>query len=166
VDDVARALAFVSRRQGHRAMAAQQWALVLSLDLGWMTPGEAQRFVARAQEAGTLQPEGDLLRLAPDPALVDVPRGFRPDPEAKPSKAAGDPFLEWVERAAKAAGWTRDQVLAEVAGRQERLAGLLDAQAAVLWLAAEHGLDVRAAAIAHESGLRAAQAAPGAAASP
>lgn len=165
-DDVTRALAFVARRQGRRAMPESEWAFVMAMDLGWMPPPRARELVQRAQEAGLLEPAEGGLRLRVDPALVDVPPGFRPDPGAQPSPQAADPFPEWVQRLAQARSLPRERVLEEVAARQEALAGLLDAQAAVLWLAAEAGLDVREAAQGHLRALRAATPAPAPAARP
>lgn len=84
-----RALAFVARRQGKRAMPGSEWANVMSLELGWMAPGDARRFVAAAQAAGLLVPDGDELAFPDDPREVEVPRHFRPDPAAL-LRATGD----------------------------------------------------------------------------
>jgi len=165
--DLEAALAFVSRREGLRSMPASRWAHVMSLDLGWMPPGEARVFVSRAVEAALLRDEGEALRLTIDPATVQVPPGFRPGrtdgapPAARPTAASVgpavaapqpptpiDPFLDWVEKLAKHSGTERRQVLAQVAQVQDRMGGSLSAMAALLWLAAKAGLDVRAAAAA------------------
>ena len=80
--DAEAAFAFVARREGTRTMPAGRWAHTMSLELGWMAPQQAKAFVARAAEAGLLAEEVDGLRFVLDPRGVDVPRGFRPDPEA------------------------------------------------------------------------------------
>ena len=118
--------------------------------------------MARAVTAGLLGAEEDQLRLVLDPALIEVPRGFRPRPEATaPAPGAGpasatpeepDLFLGWVARMAARTQTTREQVLARVATVQERFGGLLSAEAAILVLARESGLDVAAAAAQAESG--------------
>jgi hypothetical protein len=165
--DVEVALAFVARRQARAAMPANRWCHLLSLELGWMNPGQARAFVDRAVRAGLLAEDGADLRLVVDPARVEVPRGFRPKPDAEaapPQAAAGaaaagdgaasgpalepepDPFLGWVARIAAARGLTREQVLGQVAALQESMGGLLTAEAAVLLLARRNGLDVQAAA--------------------
>lgn len=84
--EVEMGLAFVARREGRRSMPASRWAMVLSLDLGWMPPAAAHAFVARGIEAALLRPDGDDLRLAVDPATVEIPRGFRPG--AQPAAVA------------------------------------------------------------------------------
>lgn len=81
------ALAFVARRQAQRAMTASRWSHLLSLEMGWMNPGQARAFVEAAVRAGLLAPDGDLLRLVIDPQAVEVPRGFRPKPEAAAAPA-------------------------------------------------------------------------------
>jgi len=150
------AFAFVARRQGAPSMPPSRWEHLLSLEMGWMTPGQAKTYVQRALEAGVLVEEGGELRMRRDPRSVEVPRGFRPDPGAvmERPEAPADPFLGWVDRVAEARGQDRAAVLEEVARRQDRLHGLLDAQAAVLRLAHEAGLDVAEAARAAEQGLR------------
>jgi hypothetical protein len=161
--DVEVALAFVARRQARAAMPANRWCHLLSLEMGWMNPGQARAFVDRAVRAGLLAEDGADLRLVVDPARVEVPRGFRPKPDAEaapPHSAAGaagaggaaaappepDPFLGWVARIAAARDLTREQVLGQVAALQGSMGGLLTAEAAVLLLARRNGLDVQAAA--------------------
>lgn len=178
------ALAFIARRQAAKAMSAARWSHMLSLEMGWMNPGQARSFVEQAVRAGLLADDGDLLRLVVDPAAVEVPRGFRPKPveapapdravppQAKPAAPAApsaveasaerpvpaapaDPFLGWVAKVAAHRGLTRDQVLAQVATTQEQMGGLLTAEAAVLLLARRNGLDVAEAARQAEGGLQA-----------
>lgn len=166
--DLEIALAFIARRQAAKAMSAARWSHMLSLELGWMNPGQARAFVDRAVRAGILAPDGDLMRLVIDPAAVEVPRGFRPRPDAEwqasaetaptaPAKdpAPPDPFLTWVAKVAAHRDATRDHVLADVAATQEQMGGLLTAEAAVLLLARRNGLDVADAARVAEVALQA-----------
>ena len=156
MDEVALALAFLARRSGQRAMPETRWAHLLSFEMGWMNPGQARAFVGRARTAGLLAVEGEALRLGFDPGGVEVPRGFRPRPDAVPVAAAQpvggagatspDGFASWLDLVAKASGGDRTQVLAEVAALQERMGGLLTADAAILALASRRGLDVKLAA--------------------
>jgi hypothetical protein len=183
VNDLEIALAFIARRQATKAMTASRWSHMLSLEMGWMNPGQARSFVERAVRAGLLAPDGDLMRLVIDPQAVEVPRGFRPrsDPEATPPAGSAppsatspkqpaseavpspsplampppDPFLTWVAKVAAQRGLTRDQVLGQVALAQQEMGGLLTAEAAVLLLARRNGIDVAEAAKAAEAGLHA-----------
>lgn len=160
MSDVEAALAFIARRQARTAMPANRWCHLLSLEMGWMNPGQARAFVDRAVRAGLLAEDGADLRLVVDPARVEVPRGFRPKPDAEaappqakaaegtaaPAMPEPDPFLGWVARIAAQRGLTREQVLGQVAALQESMGGLLTAEAAALLLARKNGLDVQAAA--------------------
>jgi hypothetical protein len=139
------ALAFVVRRQGRDKMAPSEWANVLSLELGWMTPAQAKRYVKACHDAGLLAGQ-DVFTPTFEAAHVEVPRGFRPDPERLPVVAAGDPFHAWLARVAAATNRDEDDVMRMVAVVQEEFGGLLEAHAALLVLAADHGLDVTAAA--------------------
>lgn len=161
MNEVEVALAFVARREAKAAMSAARWAHLLSFELGWMNPGQARAFVQRAIAAGLLAEEGDALRLVLDPQSIQVPRGFKPDPQALPPAAppaakAPEPdlFLGWVARLAAHHGSTREHVLGRVAALQERMGGLVTAEAAVLLLAREAGLDVAKAARLAEASLR------------
>jgi hypothetical protein len=144
------ALAFVATRQARRALPPQEWVHVLSFGLGWMSPAQARQMVERAQDAGLLALDGDTLRLQLDPASVAVPTLFRPRPDARPEaaapQAAPDSFAAWLDAYARHAGCDRAEALRRVAQRQEAVQGLLTADAALLWVAAEAGLDVRGAA--------------------
>lgn len=150
VSEAVQALSFVARREARRAMPAGRWALVLSLELGWMTPGQARRYVEAAVRAGVLVPEGDEVALAADPASVQVPRGFRPDPDAVPEPPrepeAGDAFAAWLQRVCAATGHDAGGVMDAVSEVQERFGGRLGALAALLAVARDAGLDVRDAA--------------------
>lgn len=147
--DVETALAFVARLKGARALQESEWVFTLSLHLGWMAPREARAFVARALAAGVLAPDGNRCRLVPDPGALEAARGFRPDPAAQagatPAPAETD-FLHWVDRLAREVRCDRSEALARIGALQERMGGLLTAQAAVLWLVREAGVDVRPAA--------------------
>lgn len=155
VSDVERALAFVARREGRTAMGEMQWANVLSLGMRWMSPAEARAFVSRAVAAKLLVPDAGELRLAFAPGDVEVPAGFRPGAQA--AAAPADPFLAHLDQLAKSLRVPRERLLASVAQRQAQMGGLLSAEAALLWHAAEAGLDVQAAA---REALTRAQAAP------
>lgn len=157
--DMEAAFAFLARREAKRSMTASRWAHLLSLDMGWMNPGQARSFVERAARSGLLGVEEDRLRLVVDPAGVEVPRGFRPKhdadaPAGGQSTEAPDLFLGWVAKLCVHSQVPREQVLQRVAAAQERMAGLLNAEAAVLWLAKEAGLDVAKDAAAAEAALR------------
>ncbi len=131
-------------------MPESRWIHVLSLELGWMNPAQARAYIAAANAAGILQPDGDALRLAFDARTIDAPRGFRPDPDSVPRAITShappprmDPFMACVERIGKQTGKQRQQILEDVSNLQDQLGGLLTAEAAVLWVAHEAGMDVR-----------------------
>ncbi len=154
--DLEMALAFVAKRQARRGMTGQRWAHMLSLEMGWMNPGQARSFIARAERSGLLAQDGEELRFVLDPHSVEIPRGFKPDPEAAGvvrAEAEPDLFLVWVAKVAAATSQTREQVLGRVATLQQKMGGLLTAEAAVLWLARDAGLDIVAAAQQAEKGL-------------
>ena len=155
------ALAFIARREVRVSMTAARWAHVLCFELCWMNPGQARAFVQRAIASGLLTQDGELMRFVLDPASVQVPRGFKPDPSALPSPAAPsaappepDLFLGWVARLAAHHDVPREHILGRVAAVQERMGGLLTAETAALWLARDAGMDVAEPARKAEDALR------------
>lgn len=86
--EAVQALAFVARRAGSSLLEEERWRYVLSLELGWMPPGQAGRYIRACRAAGLLVEEGPGLRLAFDAQSVEIPRGFRPDPEKLPTPGA------------------------------------------------------------------------------
>lgn len=165
MSDARIAFAFVARRQGRRAMQESEWVHILSLELGWMSPAQARGYVAAALAGAVLAAEDGGLALTFDPNSIDVPRGFRPAPalsseengetsQAVPATDPDDLFLIWLGKLGAATGEQRDAVLARVATVQERMGGMITAEAALLWLARDAGLDVRSAARDVEAGLR------------
>lgn len=155
--DAQYALAFVAKRQGKGRAEASRWAHVLSLELGWLTPSQAKRFVQNAVDAGVLvaddeEDDGGRLRFAGDWKNVEVPRRFRLDPEsvddvpapvASPEAASDDPFRDRLQAIATHRGDDPAAALEDVTAWQERLGGDLEAEAAALLVAAEAGMDVR-----------------------
>lgn len=142
VDPAHVALAFVARRQGATTLPTSTWAHVLSLELGWLPPGEAKAFVSACLDAGLLAGEPAALQVASD---VEVPRGFRLAPGTRPEAVeARDPFMELVASVSAGTGEPTGAVLSAMGELQQRH-GLLDAPAALLLWASEH-MDVRALA--------------------
>lgn len=143
------ALAFVARRQGTRSMPQSAWAHVLSLELGWLPPGDAKAFVAACVDAGLLAGEPATLQV---PSDIDVPRGFRLDPGIRPEPVQEqDPFVALVQAVAQGTGADMSDVFAAVATTQDEH-GLLDAPAALL-LWASTRMDVKPLAAKARQGL-------------
>lgn len=141
------ALAFVARRAARKQMPATQWAHIMSLELGWMSPGEAKQYVAACRDAGLLAGEEELAPTFD--TTIEIPRGFRPDPANRPESTQvsedADLFATWLAKTAEATGQDMAAVLADMEALQATHAGL-HADAAVLLLARRAGLDVQAAA--------------------
>lgn len=135
MSDVLRALAFAYRRRGADAMERAKLLHMLSFDLRWLSPDPAKRVIARAVQAGLLVEEGETLRAAFDPALVDIPVNFRPADGFENEDAD---LGAWPPRALDA------DVEREIAHR----GGLVSRDVAALIVARRRGDDVRARAAA------------------
>lgn len=77
-DDLVRTLAFLFLRRGADVMERSKLLHMLTFDLRWLAPDQGKRALARALGAGLLREEGELVRAAFDPKLVEIPVNFRP----------------------------------------------------------------------------------------
>ncbi len=173
--DARAALAFVARRAGRDAMPVSHWANTMSMELRWMAPGLARRYVDACIDAALLRVEGDMASLSFDPRSVELVKG-RPDPDdlpvpvptgaraapvheaepqEEPQAVPEDIFAAWLPKVAAVRGSDVASILAEVEGLQQQTGGLLHADAALLRIGAEAGLDVRDAAAAALSQMQA-----------
>lgn len=138
------AVAFLFRRAAEPELAEDAFVRHASLDLHWLSPKDARRFLEAARSLGYLK-EGSLsgrVRPAFEVDEVDVPLDFRIDARAlegapaAPSSVAED----LVAAAARRRGVGLDAVWADVASRQAEK--LLEAPAAAALVAAEAGVDL------------------------
>ncbi|MHB8632425.1 MAG: DUF2240 family protein [Thermoplasmatota archaeon] len=145
------AFSVAARREGRRRMPAGEWARLLSLGFGWMTPAEGRRYVEKAQAAGILVERDGEWECR---VTAEAPLGFRPDPGGEPAPVAPDPFAALLQEVATRTGRPRDQVLGQVAALQARVGGWMTAHAALLAVARETGMDVAPRAAAALAALR------------
>lgn len=112
MSDLLRTLSFAFRRKGGEVMPGNALRLMLAFDLNWFAPADAKRLVDRAVAGGLLVAEGEDLRVAFDPAAVEVPVGFKPSlavleepfPDL-PAAPAPKPRRSDVEAEAERARW-------------------------------------------------------------
>jgi hypothetical protein len=130
--------------------------LAASMDLRWFNYSSAQRFLALAAAEGLVRREGDRLRIAFDPATVELPLTYAPPadlltavPEPPDTTLFGD-----LLTAIQAAGAVDSRTaVARVNEKQERQDVSLEV--AALLVLAELGGDARAFAPRVLAGLRA-----------
>lgn len=126
-----------ARRTGHHALTAGAWTHTLSLELGWMPPGDARRFVAAAQAAGVLRPS-DEQWIVDKGTAVPIPRGFRPDPRLL--SATADLGAQLENPPGREEETTSGSPVADaIAAKQALLDGRLSAEVAAIWVSHEEG---------------------------
>jgi hypothetical protein len=140
VSELARVVAFVFRQRGRDTMAKNEFKQLLSFRLNWFPPAQASQVLERALRAGLLREEGDAVRLAFDPAGLDLPLDFRGS-----ARVLEEPLPSEPGPAAPAPP-TDPAVAERMRGLRERAQGKLSEEAARLLAMREGGADVRAAA--------------------
>lgn len=142
MSDLLRAIAFAYQRKGARAMPRLDLHMLLSMDLRWFAPEESKKVVARALEAGLLSADGETLKIAFDPAGVQVPLSFRPQARALLEEPLPEvPAAAKPAASPKPASMPRDD---EAHAERAKRGGLLSLDVAKLVVARRAGEDVSA----------------------
>jgi len=69
-------VAFVFRRSGKEKMNEKDFYMMLSFELGWLTPGEGLKVIERAVEEHLMERKNGELHPTFDPKGEEIPLGF------------------------------------------------------------------------------------------
>ena len=132
---------------GRDRMGEQGFVVALSLDRDWVSPDQAKRLVDIAERNGLLErDDGDLVATFPYDT-VEIPEDFEPDQRVFQERSAFEAVIDALE----AAGNDRQEAVASVNERQQRLGVTADVAAVLTARAA--GIDVEDAASEVREGL-------------
>ena len=148
MDDLRSVAAAFFRNRGKNVVTENEFRMVVSMDLRWMLPSEAEKLLTVLIKAGHVEKSGDYLRPAFDVHSVDVPLGFRPSagilsvkiPERPPLAPPGDDLLSELMAKAGSLGITKKDFVVRVNAIQKRLN--VDIEIASLIMLGENGIDV------------------------
>ena len=70
-------VAFVFKRRNLKTMNEDDFYMMLSFELGWLTPGEGRMVIERAIETGLLQRDSDKLVPLFNHTDVEIPEDYR-----------------------------------------------------------------------------------------
>ena len=121
------AVAVPFKQQGTTRLGEGEFVVALSLDRSWFSPDQAKRLIDVAAGRGLLAREdGDIVAQF-EPADVVVPEEYEPDQSILREQSAFERILD----ALVAAGYDKQDVVAEVNDRQRRLGVSVEAAAAL-----------------------------------
>jgi len=103
MDDLKRLIAFLFQRGGKEKMSEKEVYMILSFELGWLTPGDGKKVIEKAEEKGYIEREGDEIMPTFDYREVEIPLGFRFD-ESKVEEMEQDLVSRVVGKALKEIG--------------------------------------------------------------
>ncbi len=137
-----RAVAFLFRLEGGRALSEKEFVQFASYRLGWFKPTEAQRLLRVAQDLKLVELKAGVITPTFDLAAVEVPMDFKPPPSVldKAAPPSPDLFRSAVNRIVEKTGADRRAVVAAVNAIQERMD--VHVEVAALIHARELGVDV------------------------
>jgi hypothetical protein len=137
------------RTIGKDVTTSDEFVMISSLELKWMSPSEAKLLLKALLDRGVLVKKGNFVRPAADLSGIDLPLAFRPSPaliEAMHSKPAPpktepspDMFHVLMDIAKQKGMETRDFVPA-CTRIQKRLG--IDVSAAALLVLRDNGADI------------------------
>ena len=139
------------RNIGKDVTTSEEFVMITSLELKWMSPSDSKLLLKHLLDQGVLTKKGDYVRTASDLSGIDLPLAFRPSPQliealhSKPAAAppkkepAPDAFHILMEVAKENGIETKDFVPA-CTKIQKRLD--IDIAAAALLVLRDKGVDV------------------------
>ena len=128
------------RQRGTHTLGEGEFVVALSLERDWFSPDQAKRLVDVAASRGLVERDEGNLVAAFDPATVDVPSDFAPDPDILREQST----FERVLSALVDAGVEKREAVAAINERQRELG--LTVEAAAVVYAHGRGVDVSALA--------------------
>ncbi|RLM89605.1 DUF2240 family protein [Halobellus sp. Atlit-38R] len=121
------AVAVPFKQQGTTRLGEGEFVVALSLDRSWFSPDQAKRLIDVAAGRGLLAREDGGIVAQFEPADVVVPEEYEPDQSILREQSAFERILD----ALVAAGYDKQDVVAEVNDRQRRLGVSVEAAAAL-----------------------------------
>jgi len=79
IEEVKRVIAFVFQKKGKERMTEKDFYMILSFEMGWLTPGEGLKIVEYGVQHNLLEKEGDEIYPTFDYKSVEIPLGFKFD---------------------------------------------------------------------------------------
>ena len=140
MNELENALAVLYKRKGKSHMTEKEIVFAASMDFRWYTPKEAQKFLETAMDSGLLAETEDGIAPTFDYKGADIPKGFKPSGEILKTPAAPKGlFLQIVDDISKAKDMPRQEIIARVNNKQERMG--IEAEVAALIIMNELELD-------------------------
>lgn len=135
-----RAVAAPFRQRGVERLKQSEFVVVLSLDLEWFSPDQAQRLADVAVTEGLVEHTGDELAVTFDPLDTEIPDGFEPDESMLQQRSTFERLLATIVDA----GIEKQKAVAGINQLQADLGVSVEAAAALY--ARRRGVDVTALA--------------------
>jgi hypothetical protein len=144
MDDLKATAAVFFRNRGKNVVTEKEFVMVVSMDLRWMNPGEAEGLLSLLSDHGHVKKDGEYVRPAFDIHTADVPLGFKPNADivkrARPKRAPDGDILSELMGKAESKGMKRKDFIVSVNALQKRIN--VDIEIAALLTLREMGVDI------------------------
>lgn len=131
-------VAFVFQRSGKETMKEKDFYMMLSFELGWLTPGEGLKVIEKAIEEHLMERENGEVRPTFDYTREEIPLGFTFTREML-GEMEGDLFTRICSKIVRKGAMGEKKVEKEIQKVSERLH--VYPEIAALVVARKHGID-------------------------
>jgi len=135
------------RNVGKDVTTSDEFVMISSLELKWMSPADCKLLLKAFLDKGILEKKGEYIRTASDLSGLDVPLGYKPSKElvdglhSAPAKKESAPDMFHVLMdVAKQNGLTPKDFVPACSKIQKRLG--IDVGAAALMVLRDNGVDI------------------------
>ncbi len=139
MSDLIYAVSMPFKRKGKDELKDTEFVLALSIDLKWFNPLQAKNVLNEAEKSGLLKREGELVHPAFDISGIEIPSGWRPEPENLSKKAIFDRI---IDRIITGTGIEKRKVIAMINKKQEELSKMVMIEVSAILVAVENGVMV------------------------
>jgi hypothetical protein len=126
------------KRKGKESLKESEFVLALSFDLNWFSPDQAKKVLLKAEKAGLLKRDGDIIHPTFDLSKVELPNGFKPGVfEEEEERSIFDRI---IERITAETGMDKRRVIALINKKRDELSKLVEIEVSAILVALEHGV--------------------------
>lgn len=151
MEELKKAIAYIFRKKGAQRIRESALRDMVTFDLRWFSPEDAQKFIEIGKAQGLLElRDGHFFPLF-ETAAVQLPVSYAPDarmltqaPETRqaPAQAQESVFPSLVRAVEKASGLPREQLMSRINAAQGLLG--VDIEVAALVVGLDYGVDPKA----------------------
>lgn len=139
MEELKKLISFIFQRSGKGKMLEKDIYMILSFELGWMTPKQGKKVIEKSLELGLIKKDGEEIIPNFDYKSVEIPLGFKFDAE-KIEEMEMDLLSKIIARIVKNSKFGEKKIREEIRKISENLD--IYPEIAALLLAKKYGIEI------------------------